>query len=137
MDDPFCPHAAAARLGVTVIPTRLDRALGYTDGCGRIWLDPRQTQVQLRCTLAHELFHVIHGHVGRQSASVEHMVRRATARWLVPWPDLVAAVGDQLHLHDLAEALDVTPEVLADRITHATDTELSTLEGRTQWASVA
>jgi len=122
------PWDAARHLGVTVIRTPLDHARGYTDGCGRIWVDPRQTYVEQTCTLAHELLHVIHGHVGAQPDHVEEEVRRATARWLVPWHRVLEVVGDQLTLYDMAEALSVTTQVLADRLQHATARELERLE---------
>lgn len=122
------PWDVARHLGVTVVRTPLDHALGYSNGCSTIWIDPRQTYIEQTCTLAHELFHVIHGHVGAQPNHVEEEVRRATARWLVPWPRLLEVVGDQLTLYDMAETLSVTPQVLTDRLQHATPRELERLE---------
>lgn len=68
------------------------RIWGATDGT-RIWMDPRQSQVERRCTLAHELEHIRRGHRSCQTPAVERSVRHAAARYLVPDP------------HDLADAL--------------------------------
>lgn len=57
--------------------------LGVTDGRD-IWLNPRQLQVERRCTLAHELEHLRRGHDGCQTPAEEQRVRRAAARRLLP-----------------------------------------------------
>lgn len=62
---------------------------GATDG-ERVWLDPRQLQVERRCTLAHELEHIRRGHRGCQGPRSEASVRHAAAVYLAPDPDAVA-----------------------------------------------
>jgi Zn-dependent peptidase ImmA (M78 family) len=123
----FSPQEAADRLGVTVQTDRLNHAYGYADGTGTIWLDDRLTPTEARCVLTHELLHIIHGHVGEQPPHIEQQIHAATARWLVPWPYLLAAIGDQITPHDMAESLGVTVEVLHHRLVHATPAELATL----------
>lgn len=66
---------------------------GVTDGVRRIWLDSRLTQVERRCTLAHELVHIKAGHTGCQPTAVEARVEAAAARYLLPD---AAAIGDAL-----------------------------------------
>lgn len=135
--DTYCPWEMADRLGVTVTPTRLNRARGYTDGCGRIWYDDRLTEAESRCTITHELFHVIHGHVGRQPDHIEEKIRGCTARWLIPWHHLLDAFGEQLSAHDIAETLGVTVDVLHDRLEYATPNELTRLHQRTSCTTSA
>lgn len=127
--DIFSPHEVARYLGVSLHYGTLDHAYGYTDGTRNIWLDNRLTAARERSVLTHELFHVIHGHVGRQPHHVEEQVRRSTARLLIPWRAFLAAYGEQVPPHDIADALRVTVDVLHDRIQHATPDELLTMRG--------
>jgi hypothetical protein len=78
---------------------------GATDG-EHIWMDPRQLQVERRCTLAHELEHIHRGHRGCQDSRMEASVRHAAAVYLAPDPD---AVADALVLSqgDLWQAADM------------------------------
>jgi hypothetical protein len=78
--------------------------LGETDGAQLIRLHPDQSQVQRRCTLAHELAHVELGHVGGASPVEERAARQLAARWLVDmeplldglrWADDLATVADE------------------------------------------
>lgn len=85
--------------------------------------------VQRRCTLAHELHHL---YAGRPCSSFcggnERDVTEATARWLLPD---ITVVGDALRnrsLRNAAEALQVTRQVLNDRLDCMTDAEISALE---------
>lgn len=89
---------------------------GATGGHTRIWLDPRMSQVERRCVLAHELVHLERGHSGCQPPAVERAVRAETARRLVATEDLAGAVPWVLSLIELADELWVTPLVLADRL---------------------
>lgn len=90
---------------------------GLTDGERRIWLAAGMSQVQRRCTITHELFHVRRGHRGCQPEAVEASVRREVARRLIPD---VHRLGDALAwAHNLDEAADVlwvTTEVLEHRL---------------------
>ncbi|MDY6054378.1 ImmA/IrrE family metallo-endopeptidase [Micrococcus sp.] len=98
-------------------------APGATDGATRIWLDPRMSQVERRCVLAHELVHLEHGHRGCQPPAVENRVRAETARLLVTAEDLLAALPWALSLEELADELWVTPLVAADRLLALTPDE--------------
>lgn len=89
---------------------------GATDG-QRIWMRADLSQVERRCTLAHELEHVRAGHRDCQPEVVERQVRARAARFLLPD---VHVVADALAwAHDVEEAADVlwvTPRVLAHRL---------------------
>lgn len=90
-----------------------------------ITIDPRLSQAQRRCTLAHELVHIHHHHTSHQPAAVERQVRAETARWLIP--DL-HQLRDALLMPDPAADLWVTPAVLRDRLDHLTDAERQAIE---------
>lgn len=102
-----------------------------TDGQRRVWLRAGMSQVQRRCTIAHELTHLRRGHRGCQPPAVEASVRRETARCLVPD---VHRLGEELAwAHDLGEAADalwVTREVLADRLGSLHPAERAILQRR-------
>jgi Zn-dependent peptidase ImmA (M78 family) len=90
---------------------------GATNG-ERIWLSSALSQVERRCTLAHELAHIDAGHTSCQPEDVERRVRNRAARYLLPDPHVIAealvwARGD---VHEAAEVLWVTPRVLRDRL---------------------
>lgn len=123
----FDPWEVAYRLGIRVIRGKLHRARGYNDGSHKIWVDSRLSTCEARVTLTHEIAHVIHGHVGRQPPHVEDMVRKVTARWLIPWGALLDEMGEQIPIEWVAEALCVTPDVVLDRLTYATEAELAML----------
>lgn len=135
----FPPEQVADYLGITVITKRLPGLYGCTNGTDTIWLDSRLTAVEQRCVLTHEILHVVHGHTAEQPHHIEDQIHAATARWLVPWPHLLAAIGEQLTEHDLADDLGVTVEVLRYRLAHATPAERSslTMEVANAWASAA
>jgi len=88
-----------------------------TDGERRVWLRAGMSQVQRRCTIAHELTHLRREHRGCQPPAVEASVRRETARRLIP--DTRRMADELAWAHSLAEAADhlwVTTEVLQDRL---------------------
>ena len=89
-------------------------------------LHERLTQVQRRCTLAHELEHLDRGAPCESlRASIEQRVVRATARYLLPD---IALIADAVRLYDLHRAADelwVTFPVLVDRLRTMSDAELS------------
>lgn len=86
-----------------------------TDG-RRIWIDPGLTRAELRCYLAHEAFHIKHGHKGCQSADVERQIDLEVARFLVSFEDLQRVARWSRCPDDMAEELDVLPEVVIDRL---------------------
>jgi hypothetical protein len=101
--------------------------LAATDGRRRIFMDPRQSQVQRRCAITHEQLHVEYGHVDGCSNHEERTVRAETARRLVEMPALLAAYRWADNLHEVADELWVTTDVLRDRIDHLTDDETAQL----------
>ena len=123
----FDPWDAADRLGITVVRVPLRNARGYTDGHATIWVHDGLTQCEERVAATHELVHVTQGHVGRQTPEVEELVRKVTARWLVPWSCLMSFWGAELTLEEIATRLCVTAEVVHDRIQHATPQELASV----------
>lgn len=132
----FDPWDAADRLGITVVRVPLRNARGYTDGHSTIWVHDKLTRCEERVAATHELVHVTQGHVGRQAPEVEELVRRVTARWLVPWPLVLEGLNTSAPLPWIAERLCVTPEVVLDRIAYATCGELAMLRSE-QCASLA
>lgn len=128
------PWRLADKLGATVKVTEICHARAYTDGEDTIWLCHSLTPVQARCSLYHEIVHIIFGHSGRQDDRTEAHVRATVARDLIPWPNLirVAATGHDLTPHYVADQLNVTPGVLRDRLHAATPRELADLRKATQ-----
>lgn len=94
-----------------------------TDGMRRVWIDPRATQVERRCLLAHELVHLERGHIGCQPPAVERDVRAEVARRLIPPTELAKVIPWSLCPEEAAEELHVTREVLADRLQELTQAE--------------
>jgi len=86
-----------------------------TDG-RRIWIDPKLTAVERRCFLAHEAIHIQRGHDGCQSPAAERQVCLEAARFLVRFDDLKRVAGWSRNPWVMAEELDVTEQVLLDRI---------------------
>jgi len=90
-----------------------------------IVLHEQLTQVQRRCTLAHELEHLDRGApCAALRASIERRVLTDTARYLLPDLDVLA---DMLAVYDLRRVADemwVTFPVLVDRLRGLTDREL-------------
>ncbi len=95
---------------------------GRTDGCS-IEMDRRLSQVQRRCTLAHELTHIRRGHQTVQPPAVERSVRLETARRLLPLAILTGALAYTLDLDYAAWDCWVTRDVLEDRLDGLTDYE--------------
>ena len=86
-----------------------------TDG-RRIWIDPALTAAERRCFLAHEAFHIKYGHRGCQPPAVERQVDLEVARFLVPFTDLQRVACWSRDASEMAEELDVTEEVIIDRL---------------------
>lgn len=135
-DHIFDPWSTCQRLGIEIIREPLKNGRGYTDGSHRIWVHDRLTECEERSTLCHEIVHVTQGHNGRQPPEVEELVRRVTARWLVPWHVVLNGLGAPAPLERIARQLCVTPEIVLDRIAYATCGELAMLRSE-QCASLA
>lgn len=89
------------------------------------------TQVQRRCTLAHELEHLDRGApCDGLRASTERRVINATARYLLPDLSLIADAVQLYDLHRAADDLWVTFPVLIDRLRGMTDSELEIVAAR-------
>ncbi|WP_237185533.1 hypothetical protein [Rothia nasimurium] len=95
-----------------IISTHLAVAVAYTDGLGRIWVDPRLTRTERRCALVHEHRHLAHGDTCH-SEKAERRARRETALILLPQ---LPTAHDDLTPHQVAEHYDVTLTVLTDRL---------------------
>lgn len=107
-----------------------------------ILIDRRLTQVQRRCTLAHELEHVDRGDTGISCGVLagrqEARATAAAARRLITLPRLADALLWSRDQGELAEQLWVTEEVLQARLLQLTpmehdyiDRRLWEAEGRT------
>lgn len=126
--DPWL-HLATYWPEVVVEFADLHNLRGYTTwpedgGPPYITLNRRLTQVQRRCTLAHETRHLERGMPCQgYRAQDEARVRRATARWLLPAISLVAAAVATMDIFTAAESLWVTVPVLMDRLRYQTDVE--------------
>ncbi|HNP57924.1 MAG TPA: hypothetical protein PK331_11270 [Gordonia sp. (in: high G+C Gram-positive bacteria)] len=95
---------------VDIIWTRLPGDLrGLTDG-RVIWMDPRLTQVQRRCTIAHEAVHCERGVPA--DAREERAVEVIAARRLVALDALVDALVWSRHTCEVASELWVDVPVL-------------------------
>lgn len=86
-----------------------------TDG-RRIWVDPKLSRAELRCALAHEAMHIKHGHTSCQGPSKERQIRLEVAVFMIPFEDLRRVAGWARCPADMAEELDVLPEVVIDRL---------------------
>lgn len=94
-----------------------DGVRALTDGERAVWLRAGMSQVQRRCTIAHELVHLRRQHRGCQPPAVEAAVRREVARRLLP--DVHHLAEELAWAHSMAEAADalwVTRQVLGDRL---------------------
>lgn len=97
----------------------------WRDGVPEIHIAFDLGKIQRRCTLAHELHHVLNGPPCRPLCPDDEAdVIEQTARYLLPeLPSIAGAVA----LHDLTEAaeiLNVTRNVLCERLDALTDDEL-------------
>lgn len=109
----------------------LGRRWGQTvwlEGVPEIHLALDLGKTQRRCTLAHELQHVLRGAPCQPLCPADEAdVVEATARWLLPdlLPIAVALAGYELT--EAAERLMVTRNVLTDRLDSLTEDELADL----------
>lgn len=110
--------AAAAGIGVTVHVSHLTDCLGLYDHRTReIHIDFGLTPIEQRCVAAHELGHAVYGH-DCSTLRAEREADIYAADLLIDAAELAALDQVGLHDHDIADELDVTPDVLATYRTH-------------------
>lgn len=109
-----------------------DGLLGYTDFTARsVVLDTRLTQVERRCTIAHETEHILRGPAHpRHRARDERAVDDAAARKLIPLEALAEALVWSYDDHELAEELWVDLATVRARLKGLTDEETALLNER-------
>ncbi len=85
------------------------------NGHNRIWMDPRQTQVERRCTIAHELAHIELGHADGCTDREDREVDLLVARRLIEMDDLLSALRWADDLYTVADELWVDEDTLLAR----------------------
>lgn len=90
--------------------------LGSTNGTTAIRLHPHQSQVQRRCTLAHELAHIELGHIDGCTPDGEREAALHAARWLIDIDDLLDALRWTEEFAEAAECLWVDERTLMARL---------------------
>lgn len=127
---------------VTIRITELeDGCLGWWDRDRReIALDKRQSQAQMRCTLAHELEHVRRGDVDTSEVSPVLAARQEiaacvrAARRLIPMAALISALLWSSDERELAQELNVDQDTVRIRLLTLSETEHAVLDERL-WAA--
>jgi hypothetical protein len=97
--------------------------LGATDGAEVIVLRPDLTQVQRRCTVAHELAHIELEHRDGCTPAEETAARRLAARWLIDLEHLLDAYRWAEELEEVADCLWVDVDTLRARLDGLNDHE--------------
>lgn len=124
----FHPWRALRRMrGVDVIWMRMDGRLGATDGRSLILMHPDQSQVQRRCTLAHELAHIELGHINGATPREEAAAREHAARRMISLERLMDALRWAESMEEVADELWVDHQMLIDRLDTLTDDERQAL----------
>src|SRR5690606_41718859 len=98
-------------------------------------MDPRQSQAQRRCTIAHELAHIELGHTGGCTGAEEAQARRLAARWLIDMDRLLDARAWSEELEEVAEERWVDLDTLYARLDALTAQEPArevALDGRVE-----
>jgi len=95
---------------------RMPGLLGATRGARVIVLHPDQSQVQRRCTLAHELAHIELGHTDGCTRAQEAAARELAARWLICLDDLLDALRWAEDPTEVADCLWVDVDTLEARL---------------------
>lgn len=126
----FDPWFETTYRGIRIYLAHLAGRSACTDG-KHIWLDARLTRIEARCSLTHELFHILAGHDCAQNSYAEARIRRSVARALIPLPAILARAQSQEHPATIAEDLEVTLPVLTDRMTTLTRIERAQLRAAT------
>lgn len=88
---------------------------------GTVTLDRKLSQVQRRCTIAHEIVHIERGPLiddNRLVAREESAVEREVARRLIGITELGEALAWARHSSEAADLLWVTEDVLRVRLEH-------------------
>lgn len=91
--------------------------LAILDGA-TIWMSSRQSQVERRCTITHELIHHERGERWGCTGRDEEQVRQETARRLIPLVHLADALRWSLDAHELADHCWVDLDTLLVRLEH-------------------
>ena len=99
-----------------------------TDGVRTIWIDPRLSQAQRRCTIEHERQHLLAGHDDECSPRLEALVEEAAARQLIRLEHLAAAIVWSQDERDLAEDLWVDVDMIRARLRSLTADEAAFIE---------
>ncbi|GIG27136.1 hypothetical protein Cde04nite_33800 [Cellulomonas denverensis] len=103
-------------------PVMPDR-LGSTNGTTVIRMHPHQSQVQRRCTLAHELAHIELGHINGCSPAEDRVAEQYAARWLIEMDDLLDALRWAEDMREVADCLWVDEPTLMARLDGLTAAE--------------
>lgn len=101
--------------------------LGATNGRDVIVLHPDQSQVQRRCTLAHELAHIDLGHRDGCTDADERAAQVLAARRLIALDALLDAFRWADHLEEIADCLWVDLDTLQCRLDTLSDHERQAL----------
>lgn len=110
--------------GVTIKTAELSGALGITlFGARIILLDPRQTDLQWRCTLLHELIHLSRGPVAPEDAAAEEdIVTHLASLLLLPdSPQLAARDWTIPQMRRLADERGVDLDTVMSALNPPTD----------------
>jgi Zn-dependent peptidase ImmA (M78 family) len=134
----YSPWGAIAALqDVLVAFDILPSGRGWWDPeSGVMLLDKRQTRAEMRCTLAHELEHIIRGDEDVSDVSPILQARQeiaacaAAARRLIPLGKLVDSLLWSQDEFELAEALNVDADTLRIRLLTLTPEEHSLIDER-------
>lgn len=100
---------------VQVHYTRFDDGRAGATSGNLIWLEQRLLQQERRCAVQHEQIHLERGD-DCDDPTVERRVRTLTAQRLIDTADLVDAAKWATVPEEIADELNVTLEVLEDRI---------------------
>jgi Zn-dependent peptidase ImmA (M78 family) len=127
-DRHYSPHSVLKQLGIRIIRTWLRDTWG-------LWLPDRHavvvaegiSEVQERCTLAHEVEHILANDQGAcgmkatgsepERAEIEHGLDLRASRKLIAISDLGTVAPKQLSLSETAAELKVTERLLKIRLT--------------------